>query len=226
LKLVGLRQTVADVASFTVRPEESWAFHIVTQRFAKLLFITAILGWVGPAVAGGGMILSKDACIVTIGFYTAHFTGYQPNTNGNIEFCGAFPDKGETIMVLDYLHDSLSEVPVDFRIIRDVLGKGDFIQPEDLDAIEDMGALTVFYQSPIVKANATLNINYVFESKGDYIGIVTAGHPTNDNIYTSVFPFTVGVVQIPWPMLSLLAAIAIVGAYVRHMMMAGKNKEV
>jgi hypothetical protein len=197
----------------------------VTQNIARLILIIAILGWVCRASAGGGMILSKDACIVTIGFYTAHFTGYQPNTSGNTEFCGAFPDVGETIMVLDYLHDSLSDVPVDFRIIQDVLGKGDFIQPDDLDAIEDMDALTVFYQPPIVKANATLNINYVFESKGDYIGIVTAGHPTNDNIYMSVFPFTVGVTQIPWPILSFLATIAIVGTYVRHTMVAGKNKE-
>lgn len=197
----------------------------MTRCTPKIVLIIAVLGWVGQAFAGGGMILSKDACIVTIGFYTAHFTGYQPQTSGNTEFCGAFPDEGETIMVLDYLHASLSEVPVDFRIIHDVLGKGDFIQPEDLDVIEDMDALTVFYQPPLVKANATMNINYVFESKGDYIGIVTAGHPSNDNIYISVFPFTVGVMQIPWPLLSLLAAIVIVGAYVRRMMMTGKNKE-
>ena len=57
------------------------------------------------------MILSKDVCIVTIGFYTTHFTGYQPQSQGNTEFCGTFPDGGETIMVLDYLHNSLSEVP-------------------------------------------------------------------------------------------------------------------
>jgi hypothetical protein len=198
----------------------------VTPIFRKTILLFAALNWATSAFAGGGMILSEDACIVTIGFYTAHFTGYQPQTSGNLEFCGAFPDTGESIMVLDYLHNSLSQVPVDFRIIRDVLGKGDFIQPEDLDSIEDIDALTVFYQAPIIKENATLNISYVFEDKGDYIGIVTAGHPSNDNIYTSVFPFTVGVTKIPWPILSLLAAIAIVGAYVRRMMLAGKKKEV
>ena len=198
----------------------------MTQIFRKTLLLVATLNWAASALAGGGMILSEDACIVTIGFYTAHFTGYQPQTSGNLEFCGEFPDTGESIMVLDYLHNSLSEVPVDFRIIRDVLGKGDFIQPEDLEAIEDIDALTVFYQPPIIKANATLNVSYVFERKGDYIGIVTAGHPSNENIYTSVFPFTVGVTKIPWPILSLLAAIAIVGAYVRRMMLTGEKKEV
>ena len=198
----------------------------VTPIFRKTILLLAALNWVTSAFAGGGMILSEDACIVTIGFYTAHFTGYQPQTSGNQEFCGEFPDTGESIMVLDYLHNSLSEVPVDFRIIRDVLGKGDFIQLEDLEAIEDIDALTVFYQPPIIKANATLNVSYVFERKGDYIGIVTAGHPSNENIYTSVFPFTVGVTKIPWPILSLLAAIAIVGAYVRRMMLVGKKKAV
>ena len=143
----------------------------------KSILLIAAFSWASSAFAGGGMILSEDACIVTIGFYTAHFTGYQPQTSGNLEFCGEFPDTGESIMVLDYLHNSLSEVPVDFRIIRDVLGKGDFIQPEDLEAIEDIDTLTVFYQAPIIKANATMNISYVFEQKGDYIGIVTAGHP-------------------------------------------------
>ncbi len=71
--------------------------------------------------AGGGVILRDDVCIITIGFYEAHFTAYQPQTRGNEEFCEDLPDLGETLFVLDYLHTSMKEVPIDFRIIKDVI---------------------------------------------------------------------------------------------------------
>ena len=171
------------------------------RNLKKLIFVATLAALASRAIAGGGMILSNDVCIVTIGFYTAHFTGYQPQSKGNQEFCDAFPDEGETIMVFDYLHNSLSEVPVDFRIIRDVLGKGEFVQMEDVETIDDMDELTVFYRPPIVKTNGTLNITYHFESSGDFLGIITAGHPSNDKIYSAVFPFSVGVKKIPWPIL-------------------------
>jgi len=157
------------------------------------------------------MILSNDVCIVTIGFYTTHFTGYQPQTSGNTEFCGEFPDTGETLMVLDYLHQSLSDVPVDFRIIRDEIGKGDFVRFEDVAAIDDIDSVTVFYQPPVVEADASMSISHVFGSNGSYIGIITAGHPTNDSIYTAVFPFTVGVRRFPWAIVLLVTAIVIGG---------------
>lgn len=189
------------------------------------MLVIVLLSQAGQAGAGGGMILSKDVCIVTIGFYTAHFTGYQPQTSNNAEFCGEFPDVGETIMVLDYLHRSLSEVPVDFRIIHDVVGKGDFVQYEDVEAIGNLDAATVFYQPPVVKANATMNITHVFEEKGRYIGIITAGHPSNDNIYTAVFPFTIGVRKFPWANVSLAMAILIGGLFLLRMTGIGKTKK-
>lgn len=191
----------------------------------KTMLVVVILSGTSRAIAGGGMILSKDVCLVTIGFYTAHFTGYQPQTSDNTEFCGEFPAVGETIMVFDYLHKSLSEVPVDFRIIRDVVGKGDFIQFADIEDIGNLDAVTVFYQPPVVRSNASMNITYVFEEEGSYIGIVTAGHPTNDNIYTAVFPFTVGVRKLPWPVISLAVAILIGGFFLFRMTSIGKTKK-
>ena len=35
-------------------------------------------------------------------------------------------------------------------------------------------------------------IEYDFKEKGAYVGIVSAGHPSTDMIYTAVFPFEVG----------------------------------
>ena len=169
--------------------------------FRARIFPRAITGWVcivlglllaGDAFAGGGVILRNDICIIKINFYEAHFTAYQPETSGNEEFCEDLPDTGRTIFVLDYLHNSLKEVPVDFRVIKDVTGLGPYVRLEHIDAIEDIERHTVFYQPPIIRRDASLKIEHTFAEKGDYVGIVTAGHPTKDETYSSVFPFTVG----------------------------------
>jgi hypothetical protein len=144
------------------------------------------------AKAGGGMVLEDDICILWIDFYSAHFTAYQPKTSGNIQFCEELPDTGETIFVLDYLHRSLKEVPVELRIIRDVTGQGRFVKLEHVEEIEDIEAQTVFYQPPVVRPDASFRIEHEFAEEGAYIGIVSAGHPSNDAIYTAVFPFEVG----------------------------------
>ena len=92
----------------------------------------------GSLWAGGGMVLRDDKCIIEIGFYDAHFTAYQPQTRGNEQFCQELPDVGETLFVLDYLHGSMKEVPIDFRIITDVTDLGRFVQVSDIEAIENI----------------------------------------------------------------------------------------
>jgi hypothetical protein len=151
-----------------------------------LMFFSSLL------VAGGGLVLRDDVCIISLGFYEAHFTAYQPNTSGNAEFCDVLPDAGETLFVLDYLHDSMSKVPIDFRVVRDTTGMGRFTQVQDLSQIDDLDAITVFYQPPLVESDASFQINVFFAQAGSYIGIVTAGHPIKDTLYTAVFPFSVG----------------------------------
>lgn len=155
-------------------------------------------------------MLEGDVCIIRIDFYSAHFTAYQPNTSGNTQFCKELPDTGETIFVLDYLHQSLKEVPVEFRIIRDVSGLGRYVKLEQVEAIEDIEQQTVFHQPPVIRPDASFQIEHDFKEKGAYIGIVSAGHPTNDRIYTAVFPFEVGVSNYGYlfPLMLLLAALA------------------
>jgi hypothetical protein len=145
-----------------------------------------------PVWAGGGMVLREDKCVIEVGFYDTHFTAYQPQTRGNEQFCQELPDIGETLFVLDYLHGSMKEVPVDFRIIRDDSELGKFVQVSDIEAIDDINSLTVFYHEPTVHSDASLSVAYTFAAPGDYIGVVTAGHPTKNTIYSAVFPFTVG----------------------------------
>ncbi len=149
-------------------------------------------------LAGGGLVHEDDVCIIRIDFYSAHFTAYQPDTSGNTQFCRDLPDTGETIFVLDYLHQSLQEVPVSFRIIKDVTGQGRFVKLKHVEAIGDIEQHTVFYQPPIVRPDASFKIEYDFVEEGAYIGIVTAGHPSKDTIYTAVFPFEVGGSNFTW----------------------------
>jgi len=142
--------------------------------------------------AGGGLVLEGDVCIIWIDFYSAHFTAYQPKTSGNTQFCQELPETGETIFVLDYLHQSLKEVPVELRIIRDVTGQGRYVKLEHVEAIEDIEQHTVFHQAPVIRPDASFQIEHNFAEEGDYVGVVSAGHPTTDAIYTAVFHFKVG----------------------------------
>ena len=164
----------------------------------------------GAALASGGVILKGDVCTIEVGFYEARFTAYQPQSSGNKEFCEDLPDTGESIFVLDYLHSSMRDVPVSFRIIRDTTGLGRFVQHDDILALEDIDELTVFYQPPVVKPGASFRVEHVIAKKGEYVGIVTAGHPTKDSIYSAVFPFTVGAFNFPYWTLAIVVGMLFV----------------
>jgi len=169
--------------------------------------------------AGGGLVLRNDACIFEIDFYSAHFTAYQPATRGNEQFCQELPDTGETIFVLDYLHPSLKQVPVSLRIIHDVTGQGDFVKIKHVEEIEDIESHSVFYQPPVIRSDASFQADFELKEEGRYIGIVTAGHPSTDKIYTAVFPFDVGRPDInfmlPMTLLFLVAAIIFIRKWSR-----------
>ena len=183
----------------------------------NLSVILILMSWASNCLAGGGVLLSDDSCIMTIGFYEAHFTAYQPDSSGDKQFCEDLEEMGNTIFVLDFLHKSLSEVPVDFRIIKNVTNKGEFVQMGDIMEIQDLDRFTVFYQEPIIKTNASYTVSHDFIEKGEYIGIVTAGHPTNNNIYSSVFPFRVGASDLSWSIIVFLGLILIFGVYLFRM---------
>jgi hypothetical protein len=171
------------------------------------LFVLGILvTMTAPTLAGGGLILRDDVCIITLGFYEAHFTAYQPDTRGNEEFCRNLPDTGETIFVLDYLHDSMKLVPVDFRVIKDATGLGQFVRWEDVQKIASIEVVSVFYRPPEIEPNGSYRVQHNFLEAGDYIGIVTAGHPTSDKTYNAVFAFSVGKTNYPFWALYLLVA--------------------
>lgn len=143
--------------------------------------------------AHGGVAFSEDeVCIIQIGFLQAHFTGYQPLTHGSEEFCEDIPEVARSVFVIDYLHEFLKEMPVDFRIIRDVNNFGIYASWEDIATIADLDGDTVFYQPSTIQPNGVYTVEYNFQEPGSYIGIVTAKHPTSGKTYRSVFHFQVG----------------------------------
>ena len=155
--------------------------------------------WLLPILLGAclqahahGSVEAGDICEIKIGFYSAHFAIYQPQTRQHDEYCEDIPDVTESVFVIEYLHDVMREVPVDFRIIRDTENRGQFVNWDDIEQIGDLDPDTVFYQSPVVRQDGVFLVHHYFGEAGDYIGIVTTVHPTLDKIYTAVFPFHVG----------------------------------
>ena len=143
------------------------------------------------AAAHGGVVEEDDICVIKVNYLRAHFKIYQPRTAGHEQFCEDLPDATESVFVMEYMHDALQTMTVDFRIIRDVTGKGRFARMEDVEAIDDLGAATVFYREALVEPDV-YTISHTFDEEGDFIGIVSARHPDTGIVYASVFPFEVG----------------------------------
>jgi len=144
------------------------------------------------AFAHGGVAFEDDLCVINIDFMQAHFTVFQPETSASEEFCEDIPEVTSSIFVMEYLHNLLTEMSIDFRIIRDVNDVGRFASWEDIEAIDDLEAATVYYQPASIEDGGFYRAAYAFEEKGTYIGVVTAEHPEEDRNYNAVFYFRVG----------------------------------
>ncbi len=156
-----------------------------------LLFCAALLFWPKNAAAHGGVVEEDDLCVIKVNYLRAHFKVYQPAVTGHKQYCEDLPVAAESVFVMEYQHDALSVMPVDFRIIRDVTGKGRFARMEDVERIENIGDATVFYRSAMVEPDVYI-VNHEFTEEGDFIGIVSAQHPQTGKLYAAVFPFEVG----------------------------------
>jgi hypothetical protein len=72
-------------------------------------------------------------------------------------------------------------------------------------SIDDLDSQTVFLLTPAIHSNMRLTAEYDFKQSGNYIGIVTAPHPTKDILYHAVFPFKVGSTGYGyWPLILLI----------------------
>lgn len=181
-----------------------------TQQWLLLLacLILQFPGMLGhPVHAHGSVVDDGDGCIIRMDFYSAHFTVFQPATRAHREYCEDLPDVAESVFVLEYLHNSLRDVPIDFRIIRNTTALGRFVRWPDVEAMGDLSELTVFFQRTPAQPDGVLTVLHEFRERGDYIGIVSAPHPTQDKMYHAVFPFSVGRTSAPawlWPLSAIV----------------------
>lgn len=163
-----------------------------SRRILHLLLMLGALLSGQYASAHGGVAFEDDLCVINIDFLQAHFTVFQPETRESDEFCEDIPDVSRSVFVMEYLHSLLPEMYIDFRIVRDVNEVGRYATLEDVLAIEDLEAATVYYEPPRIEPGGFYTASYEFDAKGTYIGVVTADHPTEDRYYTAVFYFQVG----------------------------------
>lgn len=167
---------------------------IVRGLTHSLLVVTCALA-TGAVFGHGGVSVKDDVCIIMIGRYKAHFTGYLPKERATQEFCEDIPVASESIFVIDYISDELRDMEMDFRIIRDVNNLGVTATYADLGGDSAIKAASVFYKEPEKHPKGILNIRYNFVQEGAYIGVVNVHHLETGLKYTSVFPFSVGRLQ-------------------------------
>lgn len=170
------------------------------SRWLRYTLVTwgAVLGLALCEVASahGGLSIDDDMCKLRLGPFNMHFTGYQPEINGNREFCEDIPKVGNTIVVMDAIEPELREIPIEVRIIRDT---GDESQ---LDAV------TVVHLPPKIYVSGSVPLEYSFTTPGKFVGLVTAGAQGQ---YVSRFPFSVGIPPKRYGFYLLLLGVVVLG---------------
>lgn len=182
-------------------------FREITRSYFRAVCVVLLCLPPAAVLAHGGVVGEDDLCIINIGYLKAHFKIYVPQETGHDDYCEDIPVRGESVFIMEYQHDSLSDSLIDFRIIRNVTGKGTFARLGDVQAIEDLDAVTVRYAAPAVVPSVYMLL-HDFEQDGEYIGIVSAASDERDTRYTAVFPFEVGYTGIgiwPWILVALVA---------------------
>lgn len=149
--------------------------------------------WLGGALVGmvcsvqvqahGGLSLAEDMCKLSIGPYTMHFTGYQPESTQEKEFCEDIPNIGRTVVALDYVDEALRPMSTEVRIIRDT-----GVEPGSEGNLDE---LTIFHEPPKVYSNGSVTFEHTFPAEGKFVGLVTI-RDDNGTEYVSRFPFAVG----------------------------------
>ena len=160
------------------------------------------------AQAHGGLAMAEDMCKLTVGPYMMHFTGYQPSSTHEKQFCEDIPAIGHTVVVLDYIEQELRALPTEVRIIRDTGSE------------QDLEAVTILHLPPKVYPNGSVDFAYNFDKPGKFVGLVTVG---DQQEHVSRFPFSVGesnffsryILSIYMVPVAALAAVAAIFFFVR-----------
>jgi len=167
--------------------------------------------------AHGGLSMAEDVCKLTIGPYTMHFTGYQPDSSQEQEFCEDIPNTGRTVVALDYIDEALRPLTTEVRIIRDT--------GAEPGAEGNLDEITVMHIPPKVYSNGSVTFEHTFPEEGNFVGLVTVND--NGTEYVSRFPFAVGTGgkfkpnMYLWPLLIVIVG----GGYFFFSMRSKKTKD-
>jgi hypothetical protein len=173
-----------------------------------LLVLSVGFSFTAQVQAHGGLSLADDMCKLTIGPYTMHFTGYQPDSSQEKEFCEDIPATGRTVVALDYIEEALRPLPTEVRVIRDTGSEG------DLDSI------TILHMPAKVYSNGSINFEHNFSEPGQFVGLVTTGE---NQEHVSRFPFAVGKGTSNMPSGLVFAIAAALGAGAFFLFKVGKK---
>lgn len=202
----------------------------MSLKMIKKILVSASLAigliFTGQVHAHGGLALADDMCILTVGPYTIHFTGYQPLTQEE-EFCEDIPEIGKTVVALDYISDELRPFKTEVRIVRSTaaLKISTSTTPKDMEKVsgEDLESMTIYHLPPDVYPSASILVDHTFAEKGMFAGIVTVSNEGQE--WVSVFPFSVGEGRpVAW-FTTVLPAVLIVGAAAFFFMRSRKKPE-
>ena len=181
---------------------------LIKQTICSAILATSIV-FSTQVQAHGGLALADDMCVLTVGPYRMHFTGYQPMSQEE-EFCEDIPEIGKTVIALDYIQEELRPLKTEVRIIRDTGSE------TNLDEI------TVFHLPAKVYPNASITVDHTFPEKGKFVGLVTVTGSAQD--YVSRFPFSVGEGR-PTPKAAIFGPIAAVLALGAFFLMRMRRKK-
>ncbi|MGQ0700715.1 MAG: hypothetical protein ACT4PZ_21045 [Panacagrimonas sp.] len=164
------------------------------RAFALGLMLLTLQIFGGSGVqAHGGVSMEDDNCIMRIGKFRAHFTGYQPELRATQEFCEDIPELGKAIIVVDFIENPMRTKSVEFRVLRDAKDLGKSARFDDLGGAGEIDAATLVKLDAQTYPKGTLTFETRFEQPGWYIGMLSATDPANGETLHSVFPFRVGV---------------------------------
>jgi hypothetical protein len=154
------------------------AFKIFGALLAALFANTAVY-------AHGGVSIEFDTCVLQIGSYRMHLTGYQPETSGGEEFCEDIPATGNAIIVLDYVDDPLRDMMTGVRVIE----KDSWTAAQSPSG--DDQAKTILDVPPKLYKAGSVKIERRFDKPGYFVGFLTAEKEGQEKL-VSRFPFSVG----------------------------------
>ncbi len=137
------------------------------------------------AAAHGGLSAEADTCVLRFPgtTYKMHFAGYQPNSQQK-EFCEDIPERGRTIVALDYFTPELRRMEVELRVIRN--------SGNSSAKSNNVEAITEVYLPPQKRPTGTFNFEHNF-AEGNYVGLLKLRDKSGE--HTSRFPFAVGQVS-------------------------------